>query len=152
MVAAPRSFFTQWSGNRVHRQHTQRWHKRGLTRLRQHRFDDVRRQDLVGRRSHGERQYRDATAFFMGFQSMNLFRLHTFRRRVGFTLIELMIAVTIGLLLTAVVAKLFVGSSATYQTTDEISRMQENIRFAFQLMSRTVHQAAYRSSPNSFAN
>ena len=83
---------------------------------------------------------------------MSLVRLHTFRRQLGFTLIELMIAVTIGLLLTVVVAKLFVGSRATYQTTDEISRMQENIRFAFELMSRTVHQAAYRSSPNSFAN
>lgn len=74
-------------------------------------------------------------------------------RRVerGFTLIELMVAVTIGLLLTVVVANLFLGSRATYQTTDEVSRMQENIRFAYQLLSRTIHVAGYRSSPNTYA-
>ena len=74
------------------------------------------------------------------------------RHVLGFTLIELMVAVTIGLLLTLVVANLFLGSRATYQTTDELSRMQENIRFAYQVLTRTVHLAAFRSSPNTFAN
>ena len=74
------------------------------------------------------------------------------RMQRGFTLIELMVAVTIGLLLTAVVANLFLGSRATYQTTDETSRLQENVRFTYQLLSRTVHLAGYRSAPNSFAN
>ena len=77
---------------------------------------------------------------------------HRRRFERGFTLIELMVAVTIGLVLTAVVANLFLGSRATYQTTDEVSRMQENIRFAYQLLSRTIHIAGYRSAPNSFAN
>ena len=70
----------------------------------------------------------------------------------GFTLIELMVALTIGLLLTLVVANLFLGSRATFQTTDETSRMQENIRYAYQLLTRSVHHAGYRSSPNTFAN
>jgi type IV pilus assembly protein PilW len=79
-------------------------------------------------------------------------RVSISRIQRGFTLIELMVAVTIGLLLTIVVANLFIGTRATYQTTDEISRMQENIRFAYQLLSRTIHIAGYRSAPNSFAN
>jgi type IV pilus assembly protein PilW len=70
------------------------------------------------------------------------------RNYSGFTLIELMVSMTIGLLLTIVVANLFLGSRATYQTTDETSRMQENIRYAYQLLTRTVHIGAYRSSPN----
>src|SRR5690349_1038664 len=86
----------------------------------------------------------------MGVQSMNSHLAS--RRSRGFTLIELMIAVTIGLLLTLVVANLFLGSRATYQTTDELSRMQENMRFAYQVLSRTSHLAAFRSSPNTFAN
>jgi len=74
------------------------------------------------------------------------------RRSRGFTLIELMVAVTIGLLLTLVVANLFLSSRATYQTTDEMSRMQENIRYAYQLLTRSVHLSGFRSSPNTFAN
>jgi type IV pilus assembly protein PilW len=66
----------------------------------------------------------------------------------GFTLVEVMVAIAIGLFLTAVVANLFVNSRSAYNTTDEISRMQENMRFAYQLLTRTVHLAGYRASPN----
>jgi type IV pilus assembly protein PilW len=69
-------------------------------------------------------------------------------RARGFTLIEVMIAVAIGLFLTTVIATLFVNSRTGYNTTDEISRMQENMRFAYQLLTRTVHLTGYRSSPN----
>jgi type IV pilus assembly protein PilW len=72
------------------------------------------------------------------------------RRARGFTLVELMIAVTIGLFLTAVIAQLFLGSRATYTTTDELSRMQENIRFTHQLFTRVLYLTSYMSSPNSF--
>lgn len=67
----------------------------------------------------------------------------------GFTLVEVMVAIAIGLFLTAVIANLFVNSRSAYNTTDEISRLQENMRFAYQLLTRTVHLAGYRSSPNS---
>ena len=66
----------------------------------------------------------------------------------GFTLVELMIAIAIGLFLTVAIANLFVNSRRAYNTTDEVSRMQENMRFAYQLLTRTVHLAGYRSSPN----
>jgi type IV pilus assembly protein PilW len=70
-------------------------------------------------------------------------------RARGFTLVEVMIAIAIGLFLTTVVATLFVNSRSAYNTTDEISRMQENMRYAYHLLTRTVHLTGYRSSPNS---
>ena len=67
----------------------------------------------------------------------------------GFTLVELMVAVTISLLLTLVIAQLFLGSRRTYATTDDISRMQENTRYAQGLLIRNIHLASYKSQPNS---
>jgi type IV pilus assembly protein PilW len=64
----------------------------------------------------------------------------------GFTLVEVMVAIAIGLFLTAVIANLFVNSRSAYNTTDEISRMQENMRFAYQLLARTVHLTGYRNT------
>jgi type IV pilus assembly protein PilW len=69
-------------------------------------------------------------------------------RERGFSLVELMIAVTIGLVLTITLAQLFLGSRRTYATTDDVSRMQENIRYTYQLLTRTLHLAGYKSSPN----
>lgn len=66
----------------------------------------------------------------------------------GFTMVELMVAVTIGLALTIVVATLFLHSRSTYGSTDETSRMQENMRYAQELLNRMVHHASYTSSPN----
>ena len=66
----------------------------------------------------------------------------------GFTLVEILVALTIGMVLTLVVAQLFLGSRRTYATTDEVSRMQENIRFSYQLLTRTIHMAGFKSSPN----
>ena len=66
----------------------------------------------------------------------------------GFTLVEILVALTIGMVLTLVVAQLFLGSRRTYATTDEVSRMQENIRFTYQLLTRTIHMGGYKSSPN----
>ena len=81
---------------------------------------------------------------------MNSPKLHMRMSQRGFTLIELMIAVTIGLVLTVVVASLFLHSRSTYGSTDEISRMQENIRYSQQLLTRMVHHASYTSAGNSF--
>lgn len=69
-------------------------------------------------------------------------------REGGFTLVELMVAMTIGLLLTVAIASLFVQSRRTYATTDDVSRMQENIRYAYYILNRTLHHAGYKSSPN----
>ena len=70
----------------------------------------------------------------------------------GFSLIELMIAVAIGLVLTITVAQLFIGSRQTYATTDDVSRMQENIRYTYQVLTRAIHLAGYKSSPNAITD
>jgi type IV pilus assembly protein PilW len=64
-------------------------------------------------------------------------------RSAGFTLVELMVSVTIGLLLTVAVAQLFIGSRKSYATTDDMARMQENMRFTYDVLSRTARMAGY---------
>lgn len=73
--------------------------------------------------------------------------------RNGFTLIELMVAMTIGLLLTVTIAQIFLGSRRTYSTNDDLSRMQENMRYTHDLLNRTIRMAGYMSYPgNSSVN
>lgn len=66
----------------------------------------------------------------------------------GFTLVELLIAVTIGLLLTVLISQVFVSSKRAYATTDDLSRVQENMRFANDVLGRTIRMASYMSSPS----
>jgi type IV pilus assembly protein PilW len=73
------------------------------------------------------------------------------RHARGFTLVELMVAVTIGLLLTVAVAQLFVGSRRSYATSDDLSRMQENMRYAHDVLSRTIRMSGYMSAPTRFS-
>ncbi len=79
--------------------------------------------------------------------------MHLTKRRAarGFNLVELMIAMTIGLLLMLMVVQLFVGSRRAYAVTDDISRMQENMRFASDVLNRTLRLAGYMSAPNEYA-
>ncbi|MGZ8267113.1 MAG: PilW family protein [Burkholderiales bacterium] len=74
------------------------------------------------------------------------------RQQLGFTIVEILIAIVIGLLLTLLVAHLFTGSRSTFHSTDELSRLQENMRYAHQLLSRVVHLTGYKSAPNSLTN
>jgi type IV pilus assembly protein PilW len=70
------------------------------------------------------------------------------RRQRGMSLVEMMIAMTIGLVITIVIANLFVGTKQTYRTQDDLSRIQENTRFAFQVIGRLTRQAGYRADWN----
>ena len=65
-------------------------------------------------------------------------------RTGGFSLVEVMIAITLGLLLTAAVLQLFVGNSATFRTTDAISRVQENARYAQSVLNQELRMVGYR--------
>ena len=70
------------------------------------------------------------------------------QRQRGMSLVEMMVAMAIGLVLTVVIANLFVGTKQTYRTQDDLSRMQENLRFAFHVVGRTVRQTGYRAEWN----
>lgn len=62
----------------------------------------------------------------------------------GFSLIELMVSLTVGLLISAVVASVYVGNRQSYKVQAALSRMQENGRFAMQIMARDIQGAGYR--------
>lgn len=65
------------------------------------------------------------------------------RARMGFGLIELMIAMTIGLLLLGGIGYVYLGSSTAFRTTDNLSRIQENARYALEVLSRDIRMAGY---------
>jgi type IV pilus assembly protein PilW len=65
-------------------------------------------------------------------------------RQAGFSLIELMISLTVGLIISGVVASVYVGNRQTYKDQEALQRMQENGRFALQIMARDIAGAGYR--------
>ena len=66
-------------------------------------------------------------------------------RQAGLTLVELLIAVTLGLLVTlAAVAALLIGRQG-FNAVDHSSQLRENARFATSLIQRLVIQAGYES-------
>lgn len=59
----------------------------------------------------------------------------------GVTLIELMIALVLGLLVTAAAIGVFLSNKQTFRATEGLSRVQENARVGFELMAREVRVA-----------
>lgn len=59
----------------------------------------------------------------------------------GFSLVELMVTIIIGLLVTLAVMNLFLTNTRTHRTTENLSRIQENARVAFELMAFDLRQA-----------
>lgn len=62
----------------------------------------------------------------------------------AFTLVELMIAMVLGLLVLAAVIQLFLGSKTTYMTNEALARVQENGRFAVELIKPELRSASVR--------
>src|SRR5437868_5750126 len=64
-------------------------------------------------------------------------------RQEGFSLVELMIAITLGLMLMAGLVQMFLGSRVTFSTQQAISRVQETGRLAVEMISRDVRMAGF---------
>jgi type IV pilus assembly protein PilW len=64
-------------------------------------------------------------------------------RQAGIGLLEVLIAIVLSLFLVGGVAQLFVGSKQSYRTTEELSRLQENARYAIYLLQRDIRMAGY---------
>ncbi|QGT77489.1 hypothetical protein GM160_00545 [Guyparkeria halophila] len=64
-------------------------------------------------------------------------------QQTGLSLIELMVALVLGLLLIAAAIQIFLGSKQTYRTTEASSRVQENGRFANLFLSQDLRMAGY---------
>lgn len=69
------------------------------------------------------------------------FRFYPKRRQRGATLIELMIALLLGLLVVAAAGGLFLTNKRIYASTETLNRIQENSRVSFELMARDIREA-----------
>jgi len=77
-------------------------------------------------------------------RTRNTCRLHRSGSQKGLTIIELMVAMVLGLLLMAMAIHIFVGSRDTYRYNSNLARLQENGRFAFEQISRVVRMTGYQ--------
>ncbi len=70
-------------------------------------------------------------------------RLLPLRRQRGVTLVELMIAMLLGLVLIAGIIQVFLGNRQTYQFNEDLARIQENARFAIDTLNYRTRMAGY---------
>lgn len=69
-------------------------------------------------------------------------------RNHGFTLVELMVAMTIGLIILAAVATIFATSRSTYVLEEGLSRVQEAGRFGAEFIATDLRMAGYIGCAN----
>lgn len=69
--------------------------------------------------------------------------LSTSRAQHGLTLVELLVAVTLGALILATVVGVFVANSRNYKQNEAITQLQDNARFAIDSLSRDLSMAGY---------
>lgn len=74
---------------------------------------------------------------------MQQIRRHRDRREFGFGLVELMIGMVLGLLIMGGVLSMFASSRRTYESTDQLSRVQENGRYALNQIVHDLRSAGY---------
>ena len=76
---------------------------------------------------------------------------HIKSKNKGLTLIELMIAMGLGLFLLAGAVQVLVSSKQTYQFNENLTWMQENARYAIGLLTKDIRMAGYWGCNNSSA-
>lgn len=69
-------------------------------------------------------------------------------RQRGITLVELMIAMVLGLLVVGAAGAIFLSNRQAYNATETIGRIQENGRVAFELMARDLREAGATACGN----
>ena len=67
----------------------------------------------------------------------------------GFSLVELMIALLLGTLIIAAAGGIFLTNRQTFRSTDNLGRVQEGMRTAFELMARDIREASGNPCSNS---
>lgn len=69
--------------------------------------------------------------------------MHTLHTQRGLTLVEIMVALTVSLILLAGVGQIYLSSKQTYRVHDAVSRVQENGRFAIELLANDLRMADF---------
>jgi len=64
-------------------------------------------------------------------------------RERGFSLVELMVALAIGGILLGGAVTLFINNRSNYQISTDLARLQENARFALDMMAKDIRMAGY---------
>ncbi len=64
-------------------------------------------------------------------------------KQLGMTLVEIMVAITISLVLLSGVIQIFVNNKQTYRVQEEMSRVQENGRFAMHFLTKEIRMAGF---------
>jgi type IV pilus assembly protein PilW len=65
------------------------------------------------------------------------------RKQQGFSLVEMMLAMALGLIVVTGIVQLFIGNSQSSNVISGQARLQENARFAFEFMSAAARRAGY---------
>lgn len=69
------------------------------------------------------------------------------RYQTGLTLLEIIIAMAIGLFLLAGLIQIFISTKQSYNVQDAVARIEENSRFALDTLSKNIRLAGYRTDP-----
>lgn len=67
-------------------------------------------------------------------------------RQIGVTLIEMMVAITIGLVVTLAVSQAYLTGLSTQRSQNDMTRLQESSRFAFYLLGNEIRRAGFRDT------
>lgn len=65
------------------------------------------------------------------------------RRQSGLTLVEVLVALVVGLILTAGAVQIFASSREGFRTNDAVARIQESGRIGLELLARDIRGAAF---------
>ncbi len=76
-------------------------------------------------------------------KSMNFMNMFNTRNNSGFTLVELLIAMTIGLIILTALSNTFLIQRKTYDVQEQIVEMVQTARAAMDMMTREIRMAGY---------
>ena len=75
-------------------------------------------------------------------------RVHPLSRQRGMSLIELLVALTLGAFITVGIIQMFTANQRTYQVNMGQARLQESARFAMEFITAPMRMAGYRGCSN----
>lgn len=78
--------------------------------------------------------------------------MNSIRQQLGVSMVELMVAMVLGLIITAGVIQIFTGNSQAYRFHEALSRIQENGRYALDELTRDIRMAGYLGCSSQAAN
>lgn len=79
---------------------------------------------------------------------MNAFKIPRISNDQGFTLVELMISIVLGAIITAGLISVFLSNQQSYRTNQGLSEVQEGTRTAFELLARDIRTAGLTGCVN----